>query len=148
MPDCPNPNKCYVLFLYYTNELYMFFLCVLPVYDLQGKSQDFLIDPGSDGSYLHIGGIERCPSQQSCIYTEGWCSISAWTFIRKNLLLNFIGPGFPITPNALRRLLRHTLPKLFTSLGVVLNHVFKVFSAMSILTIPEDAKFMFLVVIL
>ncbi|XP_062384149.1 zinc finger protein GLIS3 [Sardina pilchardus] len=46
----------------------------ITVYDIHGMPQDFLTDPelqGSDGSYLHIGGMERCPSQLSCIYTEG-----------------------------------------------------------------------------
>uniref|UniRef100_A0A673YKX0 GLIS family zinc finger 3 n=1 Tax=Salmo trutta TaxID=8032 RepID=A0A673YKX0_SALTR len=52
-------------------------LCVIvasTVYDLQGASQDLLVNPVpvmSEDAYLHVSAVDRCPSQLSCIYTEG-----------------------------------------------------------------------------
>ncbi|XP_041742116.1 zinc finger protein GLIS3 [Coregonus clupeaformis] len=46
----------------------------LTVYDLQGASQDLLVNPVpvmSEDAYLHVSAVDRCPSQLSCIYTEG-----------------------------------------------------------------------------
>lgn len=53
-------------------------LCVIvasTVYDLQGASQDLLVNPVpvmSEDAYLHVSAVDRCPSQLSCIYTEEW----------------------------------------------------------------------------
>ncbi|XP_010893972.1 zinc finger protein GLIS3 [Esox lucius] len=42
------------------------------VYDLQSASQDLLVNPVmSENAYLHVSAVGRCPSQLSCIYTEG-----------------------------------------------------------------------------
>uniref|UniRef100_A0A673YK43 GLIS family zinc finger 3 n=1 Tax=Salmo trutta TaxID=8032 RepID=A0A673YK43_SALTR len=44
------------------------------LYDLQGASQDLLVNPVpvmSEDAYLHVSAVDRCPSQLSCIYTEG-----------------------------------------------------------------------------
>uniref|UniRef100_A0A4W5M6W3 GLIS family zinc finger 3 n=1 Tax=Hucho hucho TaxID=62062 RepID=A0A4W5M6W3_9TELE len=52
-------------------------LCVIvasTVYDLQGASQDLLVNPVpvmSEDAYLHLSAVDRCPSQLSCIYTDG-----------------------------------------------------------------------------
>uniref|UniRef100_A0A4W5M6A9 GLIS family zinc finger 3 n=1 Tax=Hucho hucho TaxID=62062 RepID=A0A4W5M6A9_9TELE len=46
----------------------------LTVYDLQGASQDLLVNPVpvmSEDAYLHLSAVDRCPSQLSCIYTDG-----------------------------------------------------------------------------
>ncbi|CDQ78835.1 unnamed protein product [Oncorhynchus mykiss] len=48
----------------------------LTVYDLQGASQDLLVNPVpvmSEDAYLHVSAVDRCPSQLSCIYTEEHC---------------------------------------------------------------------------
>lgn len=43
------------------------------VYDLQGASQDLPAPVMSEDAYLHVSAVDRCSSQLSCIYTEGWC---------------------------------------------------------------------------